>query len=622
MVKRDSWWKVFLLLLTIVIGTIYAIPNLFGDDPAVQVIGRRGFDVTQVQEQLVKAALASEQIGYRDLSWKKDGMLLRFYTQDSQLKAKDAIENALGSHYVTALDLVPATPMWLANLGAAPMKLGLDLRGGIHFVLQVDMQTVLRNQAGSFLQEIKMKLANQHIAYTDMRLAPEQAEVEAPELIIQAADTATVKRLVSQELGSQLLLLPESDRNTLYYKLSDETIVQAKKSALSQTETVMRNRVNELGVAEASVASQGKNRVVVELPGVQDAAQAKELIGGTATLKFMLVDQAHSVDAALKGQGPVGSTIYWNDKERPVLLKNQVILTGKAVVGATVGFDRDNRPAVNVRLTGNEVSNFSKVTRDNVGKGMAVVLVQTTLSSKKINGKDVFQRKTSERVISIATIQQALGNSFQITGIGEVKDAQSLAIQIRAGALPAPVQIVEDQVIGPTLGAQNIHIGLVSLAAAMIVTLLFMLVYYRAFGIYANIALILNMIFLFAIMSVMGATMSLPGIAAAVLHIGMAVDANVLIFERIREELRAGISPHKAISQGFDRALATIVDSNLTTLIVAVVLFAIGTGSVKGFAVVLIIGIVTSLLTAVTMTRGMVNFVYGNRPIKKLSIGI
>ncbi|WP_231119659.1 preprotein translocase subunit SecD [Piscirickettsia salmonis] len=245
------------------------------------------------------------------------------------------------------------------------------------------MQTVLRNQAGSFLQEIKMKLANKHIAYTDMRLAPEQAEVEAPELIIQAADTTTVKRLVSQELGSQLLLLPESDRNTLYYKLSDETIAQAKKSALSQTETVMRNRVNELGVAEASVASQGKNRVVVELPGVQDAAQAKELIGGTATLKFMLVDQAHSVDAALKGQGPAGSTIYWNDKERPVLLKNQVILTGKAVVGATVGFDQNNRPAVNVRLTGNEVSNFSKVTRDNVGKGMAVVLVQTTLSSKK-----------------------------------------------------------------------------------------------------------------------------------------------------------------------------------------------------------------------------------------------
>ncbi|WP_235602836.1 protein translocase subunit SecD [Piscirickettsia litoralis] len=605
MVKRDSWWKVLLLLFAIVVGTIYAIPNLFGDDPAVQVIGRRGFEVTKTQVNLVKAALASDQISYRDLSLNKGSLLLRFHTQGSQLKAKDVIENVLSSsQYVTALDLVPATPMWLSNLGAAPMKLGLDLRGGIHFVLQVDMQTVLRNQAESFLQEIKMKLASQHIPYSAMRLAPEKASVEAPELIIQANDTDAVKSMVSKELGSQLVLLPKSDAKTLYYRLSDDTVAQAKKSALSQTETVMRNRVNELGVAEASVASQGKNRVVVELPGVQDAAQAKELIGGTATLKFMLADQTHSVEAAVKGQNIPGSTVYWTDKERPVLLKNQVILTGKAVVGATVGFDQDNRPAVNVRLTGNEVSNFSKVTRENIGKGMAVVLVQTTLSSKKVDGKDVFHRKVSQSVISVATIQQALGNSFQITGIGDVKDAQSLAIQIRAGALPAPVQIVEDQVIGPTLGAQNIHIGLVSLAAAMIVTLLFMLVYYRAFGIYANIALILNMIFLFAIMSVMGATMSLPGIAAAVLHIGMAVDANVLIFERIREELRAGTSPHKAINEGFGRALATIIDSNLTTLIVAVVLFAIGTGSVKGFAVVLIIGIVTSLFTAVTMTRG------------------
>ena len=548
---------------------------------------------------------------------------MRFDNTTAQMQAQDALKASLGKAYVVAINLASNSPNWLAGIGANPMKLGLDLRGGMYFLLDVDMQTVVENRLQNIATALRTKLRRQDIRYTGLVLDKSNSRITVDFRNEQIGDKA--QSYIAKQYP---VLKVDNDKLGRAYQLqltlTPQEVLRIKNYAVEQTLDVMRNRVNELGVSEATVTRQGADRIVIELPGLQDAARAKSIIGGTATLKAMLVNESADVQAAVHGDVPIGSSIYYNQQGRPVVLKNQVILTGNAISGASVGYDQNtNLPVVQVRLSGPQVANFSRVTGANINKRMAIVLVQKTFSKHKVKGKRVTTTKTSQRVINVAVIQSRLGNQFQITGVGTARAAQNLALLIRAGALPAPVQIAEEKSIGPTLGAQNIHMGIVSVCVAMLLVVLFMALYYRLFGVIANVALLLNLVFIVAVMSLLpGATLTLPGIAGIVLNVGMAIDANVLIFERIREELRNGNTCQAAIHAGYERAFATIVDSNVTTLIAAVVLFAIGTGAVKGFAVTLMIGIVTSMFTAITVTRALVNKIYGGRVVKKLSIGM
>lgn len=537
-------WKYYFLFILLILGTLYAVPNLFGEDPAVQVAGLKGYLVDEGVAQEVQKLLSDYQLDFKSMALTETGLLVRFKNAETQLKAKELIQKSLTTPVSVALNLAPVTPRWLVSLGAHPMKLGLDLRGGVHFLMQVDMSTV-------------------------------------------------INRRMEGHSGT----------------LSEAELQVIRNETMEQTLATLRNRINELGVSEAVVQRQGLNRVIVELPGIQDTAYARDILGKTATLKFVLEDQKHSVKDVIAGNPVVGSKIYFDRFNRPVLLKTQAIVTGESVVSASTSQDRDGHPAVAIRL-GGDVALFSKVTRENIGHRMAVIYIE---NNHGVN---------TESVISLATIQSALGNQFQITGL-RFEEARDLALLLRAGALPAPVSIVEESIVGPSLGQENIRMGMISVAVGLSLVLLGMAAYYSVFGIIANVALVANLILLVAAMSLIGATLTLPGIAGIVLTLGMAVDANVLIFERIREELRLGLSSRASIHRGFQYAFATIVDSNLTTLIVGVVLFAIGTGPVKGFAVTLSIGILTSLLTATMGTRSLVELLYGGKTaIKRLRVGI
>ena len=609
-------WGYFLIVLAIILGVIYALPNIYGESNAVQISPKDGKPVTTVLGTQVQQILQQNNIHYTSYAVNTNDITIKFPDTDQQIKAQDDIQQTLGDQYSVAINLQPNTPKWLQTIGANPMKLGLDLRGGMYFLLDIDMQSVLDNSLQSTVSDLRANLRTQDIRYSDITLKPQGilVQLRTPDALT-AAQTYIAKQYPTLQVSQSA-----KDPTALWLSLSPQEAQQLESYAADQTVQVMRNRVNELGVAEASVAKEGQDRVVIELPGVQDAARAKDILGGTATLQVMLVNEQADPNAPI----PFGSTLYNMTNGQPVVLKNQVVLTGKSFVGANVGYDpQTNLPVVNVKLSGPEVSNFSQVTGENIQHLMAIVLIQQTFTKSDVNGKTVTKTKTDKQVISVATIQSQLGNNFQITGIGGVQEAQHLALMIRAGALPAAVQIVSEKQIGPTLGAQNIRVGEISIVVSMLLVMIFILFYYRVFGVIANIALILNIVFLFAIMSIIpGATLTLPGIAAVVLHVGMAIDCNVLIFERIREELRNGTPVQAAVHNGFTRAFATVVDSNVTTLIVAVILFAIGTGSIKGFAVVLIIGILTSMFTAVTVTRGLVNLTYGGRVVKRLSIGI
>jgi len=543
-------WKYALLAVIIVLGLIYALPNIYGEDPAVQVMGLQGTAVNTAVEDQVAALLHDKNITYKSTEIVDHQLLVRFSNTEVQIASRDLIQAVLGENYSVALNLAPATPHWLEMLGANPMKLGLDLRGGVRFVMDVDVASKLT--------------AN---------MSPEELE-------------------------------------------------QARTYTMEQTATTLRNRVNELGVAEALIQREGSNRIVVELPGIQDTARAKDILGKTATLDFMLEDADHDLLQAVQGRVPPGSKIFYDQNGMPYLLKNRVILTGDSIVGASSQYDtRDSKPVVAITLGGSGTRLFKETTMHNVGKHMAVVYRETNMVETVINGKTAMMPVNTERVISFATIQSALGNNFEISGLS-VEDARDLALLLRAGSLPATISIVEERVIGPSMGQENINKGITSVVVGFCLILVFMTAYYSVFGIIANIALLLNLILLLAVMSLIGATLTLPGIAGIVLTLGMAVDANVLIFERIREELRRGASPHASIHSGFEHAFATIVDSNLTTLIVGVILYAVGTGPVKGFAVTLSLGIVTSLFTAVTATRAIVELIYGKRQVKRLLVGI
>ncbi|WP_084185957.1 MULTISPECIES: protein translocase subunit SecD [Vibrio] len=618
MLNRYPLWKYLMVMFTIAIAALYALPNLYGEDPAIQVTGARGASVDMSTLDSVTQALEKQGLSHKSIALENGSILVRFGDTDTQISARDVINEALGSDNIVALNLAPATPDWLESIGAAPMKLGLDLRGGVHFLMEVDMDAAMEKLVGQQEEAFRSELREEKIRYRAIRPSGKEA-VEVLLRDQQQLDDA--QQLLEKNHPDMIFTESGSDgRFALVATFSEQRLVEIRNYAVEQNITILRNRVNELGVAEPLVQRQGASRIVVELPGVQDTARAKEILGATATLEFREVDSKADLAAAASGRAPAGSEIKQDRDGRPVVLKKRVILGGSSITDASSSVDEYGRPQVNISLDsegGNKMSAFSK---KNIGKLMATVFAEYKDSGRRTPDGRVILSK-HEEVINQATIQSALGRNFRITGIDSAAEAHNLALLLRAGALIAPISIVEERTIGPSMGQQNIDMGVQACIWGMVAVMLFTLFYYRKFGLIANMALMANLVLIIGVMSMIpGATMTLPGIAGIVLTVGMAVDANVLIFERIREELRDGRSPQQAIHQGYANAFSTIADANITTLITAIILFAVGTGAIKGFAVTLSIGILTSMFTAIVGTRCVVNLMYGGKRINKLSI--
>ncbi len=618
MQNKYPLWKNIMLVLLVLVGLVYAIPNIYTEEPAVQISSRAPILPTALKDKIEKM-LQLSHLKYKSVTADSERLEVRFASTDVQLQARDVIKAGLGPDYTVALNLVPSTPKWFAKIGAEPMKQGLDLRGGVHFLLEVDVDSVLTRRYEGLMKSIGHGFREAELRYSGIRYVPERG------IEVRFKDNTFFQKAINYlRIDFPDLALKQSkEAPELTLSLSEAELSKIRQNTIDQTMSILRNRVNELGVGEAVVQQQGATRIAVDLPGIQDAARAKQILGGTATLEFHLVDSEHDPVIAKKtGAVPVGTKFYMMEGQ-PILLMRQVVLSGDSITSAMSSFDQQSAsPAVSIQLGGGGESFFTKITRENIGKRMAIVFVESRTTLQNIGGETKRVTRHEERVISAPVIQSALGNNFQITGLHDSKEAADLALLLRAGALPAAIYPVEERTVGPTLGQENIHRGMVSLEIGMLLILVSMFVYYRFFGAVANVALVLNLILLTALLSLLGATLTLPGIAGIVLTVGMAVDANVLIYERIREELRAGLSPQAAIHAGYDRAFSTILDANITTLIVAVVLFSIGTGPVRGFAVTLSLGLLTSMLTGVTYTRAMVNVFYGSRKVKKLSIGI
>ncbi|MGN8159186.1 protein translocase subunit SecD [Salinisphaera sp. SWV1] len=616
--NRYPLWKYFLLVVVLVVGVLYALPNLFGEQPAVQVSKANGNAATRQLESRVKSILSNADMAAQTVTLNNGRLLARYGGTDAQLKAAGVLKRKLGDNYTVALNLAPSTPAWLRAIKARPMSLGLDLRGGVHFLLQVDMDTVFKNTYDRYARDVPHYLRNHSIRYQRAYRDGDSVKLVFPGA---AAMHQAKNALPSQFNNLQFKQAPNAD-NTLVATLTDSRAQHIRNFALEQNLTTLRNRVNELGVSQPLVQRQGQDRIVVELPGVQDTAQAKRLLGKTATLQYRLVDQKHDAQQAAKtGNIPSGDQLYHTKNGQPILLKDDVIASGDQIVDASAGFDqKTNQPAVFVTLDGQAASKMFNVTSSHVGDPMAVLYTETRLETHYKNGKRVTTQHKDQRVISVANIQSAFGKRFQTTGL-QRGEAHDLALLLRAGALAAPVNIVSERTIGPSLGADNIAEGERAVVVGFLVVVAFMAIYYGIFGLIADLALFMNLVLVIAALSIMQATLTLPGIAGIVLTIGMAVDANVLIFERIREELDAGNTPQSAIKSGYDKAFSSIFDANITTLIAALMLFGFGTGPVKGFAVTLSLGIVTSMFTAIIGTRAIVNLTYGRRKrLKKLSI--
>ncbi|ATD27985.1 protein-export membrane protein SecD [Vibrio cholerae HC-51A1] len=606
-----------MVMLTIAVAALYALPNIYGEDPAIQITGARGASVDMSTLDAVTDALNKAQLSQKSIALENGSILVRFNDTDTQISARDIISEALGKDKIVALNLAPSTPDWLESIGAAPMKLGLDLRGGVHFLMEVDMDAAMEKLVSQQEEAFRSDLRDEKIRYRAIRPLSDAVEVT----LRDAEQLAQTKLLLESKHRDMTFTTSESDgRFVLVAKFTEARLQEIRNYAVEQNITILRNRVNELGVAEPLVQRQGATRIVVELPGVQDTARAKEILGATATLEFREVDDKADLAAAAAGRAPAGSEIKFDRNGRPVVLKKRVILGGSSITDASSSADEYGRPQVNISLDsegGNKMSAFSK---KNIGKLMATVFAEYKDSGKRSpEGKVILTKH--EEVINQATIQSALGRNFRITGIDSPAEAHNLALLLRAGALIAPISIVEERTIGPSMGQQNIDMGIQACIWGMVAVMLFTVLYYRKFGMIANIALMANLVLIIGVMSMIpGATMTLPGIAGIVLTVGMAVDANVLIFERIREELREGKNPQQAIHHGYANAFSTIADANITTLITAIILFAVGTGSVKGFAITLSIGILTSMFTAIVGTRCIVNLLYGGKRINKLSI--
>jgi preprotein translocase subunit SecD len=615
--NRYPWWKYALIVAIVVVGTIYALPNLYGEQPAIQISARRAAPVDSALLSKVESLLKGTHIRYASARLAADSILVRFESTEPQLKALDVVRQGLGDGYVVALQLASRTPGWLRAVNAQPMYLGLDLRGGVYFLLEVDMAGAVRQAQERYLGDIRTMLREKRIRYQRADLTPKGVEI----VFANREQLDAAREAVHSEYRNLVLSESESGTLALEAALSEHEKAEVRKFALQQNITTLRNRVNELGVAEPIIQQQGQDRIVVQLPGVQDTARAKEILGATATLEFRMVDQEHDVQQAVAGMVPPGARLYYERNGRPVLLKNQVMLTGDYITNATSGVDQQTgSPAVFISLDGRGARIFSEATKENVGKLMAVVFIETKTETRTVNGKVVRTHKKNEEVISVARILQQLGARFQITGLDSMNESHNLALLLRAGALAAPMDIVEERTVGPSLGQDNINQGFRSTIIGFVLVLIFMAWRYKLFGLVADLALTLNLVLIVAVMSMLQATLTMPGIAGIVLTLGMAVDANVLINERIREEIGAGNSPQASIHAGYERAMATIADANLTTLIAAVVLFGFGTGPIKGFAVTLSIGILTSMFTAIMGTRAVINLAFGGRRLRELPV--
>ncbi|MCW6567624.1 protein translocase subunit SecD [Yersinia ruckeri] len=615
MLNRYPLWKYVMLIAVILVGLLYALPNLYGEDPAVQITGARGIAASETTLDQVRTVLEKDNIASKSIALENGAILARFKDPDVQLRAREVLMAALGDKYVIALNLAPATPTWLARLGAEPMKLGLDLRGGVHFLMEVDMDTALGKLQEQTMDTMRSDLREKGIPYAAVRKLDNYG-VEVRFRDDKARDEA-ISYLSSRHRD---LVINSNGSNTLKAVMSDDRLREAREYAVQQNITILRNRVNQLGVAEPLVQRQGADRIVVELPGIQDTARAKEILGATATLEFRLVNTNVDGSVAASGRVPGDSEVKNTREGRPVVLYKRVILTGDHITDSTSSTDEYNQAQVNISLDSAGGSTMSNFTKDNIGKPMATLFVEYKDSGKKdANGRAILVKQ--EEVINVATIQSRLGNSFRITGIDNPNEARQLSLLLRAGALIAPIQIVEERTIGPTLGSQNIAQGLEACLWGLAVSILFMVVYYRKFGVIASTALLANLVLIVGVMSLLpGATLTMPGIAGIVLTLAVAVDANVLINERIKEEFKNGRSIQQAIHEGYKGAFSSIIDANVTTLITAIILYAVGTGSIKGFAITTAIGVITSMFTAIVGTRAIVNLLYGGKRINKLSI--
>lgn len=604
-----------MLVAVLIVGLLYALPNLYGEDPAVQITGARGVAASEQTLIQVQNTLQKEKISAKSVALEEGAILVRFDSTDTQLRAREALMSTMGDQFVVALNLAPATPRWLTAISAEPMKLGLDLRGGVHFLMEVDMDTALSKLQEQNMDSLRSDLREKGLSWTNVRKADNYG------VTIQFRDSdirdAAVSYLTARHRD---MVVSSQGDNSLRAVMSDERLREAREYAVQQNINILRNRVNQLGVAEPLVQRQGADRIVVELPGIQDTARAKEILGATATLEFRLVNSNVDRTAAAAGRIPGDSEVKMTREGQPVVLYKRVILTGDHITDSTSGVDQYNMPQVNISLDssgGNIMSNFTK---DNIHKPMATLFVEYKDSGKKdANGRSILMKQ--EEVINVATIQARLGQNFVITGIDNPNEARQLSLLLRAGALIAPIQIVEERTIGPTLGMQNITQGLEACLAGLAVSILFMILFYKKFGLIATTALLANLVLIVGIMSLLpGATLTMPGIAGIVLTLAVAVDANVLINERIKEELSNGRSVQQAIDEGYRGAFSSIFDANVTTLIKVIILYAVGTGAIKGFAITTGIGVATSMFTAIVGTRAIVNLLYGGKRINKLSI--
>jgi len=609
-------WKNLLVAVVVALGMLIALPNLFGKAPSVQVSRDDGTDLIDTTIEQVQSQIEEAGISFVD-AYDEDGrLLIRFDDVQQQLRASDLLRESLGKVYVVALTLSPRTPAWIRAIGLQPMSLGLDLRGGVHFLFEVDLEAAIKQRLEVIANDLNRQLRRERIR--------RNVRVVGDEVRIRVGDPANLDR--AEELVTELDELLEvrrtgsGEEQYLVVRLTDEQIRQRQDFAIEQNTITLRNRVNALGVAEPVVQRQGLNRIVVQLPGVQDPSQAERILDATATLEFRMVcDSENAFEAERRGRAPLGCELFRDRQGQPVLLKRGAVVTGDQLTDASQGFS-EGTPSVNVTLDSQGADEMLRNTRENVGKPMGVLFVEQSRELVEKDGELVQVTRTDREVINVATIQGVFSSRFQITGV-DVMEARDLALLLRAGALAAPIEIIEERFVGPSLGKDNIDRGFKSVMIGFVVVLIFMAVYYRLFGLVANLALCANLVMIVALLSMLGATLTLPGIAGIVLTVGMAVDANVLIFERIREEIKNGNTPQASIRAGYEKAFSTIADANITTLIAAIVLFSFGTGAIKGFAVTLSLGIITSMFTAIMGTRAVVNLYYGRQQrVKSLAI--
>jgi len=616
--KPYASWKYALLVITLLLGSLYALPNLFGDEPSVQVSTRSGDPLPEGFGDTVAAALQKDALAPRASALENQQWVVRFADEVGQLNAAEALKRELGNDYVVALNLAPKTPAWLRALGARPMALGLDLRGGVHFLIEVDIDDVRAKAVEGYVNDLPALLRRENIRYSGRR---QQGDA----IVLEFADAERVesaRRAIAEEYRELALAVPPAAPLTLEARISEAEAKRIQEFAVKQNLTTLRNRVNQLGVAEPVVQQQGANRIVVQLPGVQDTTRAKELLKATATLEYRAVDEANDPNqAAASGLVPAGSQLYFHRGDRrPYLLKRELIASGNQLVDAAPTVDQDGSPAVSVTLDGNGAKRMLAFTEKNVGNPMAVLFKETEIvTTYDADGEAHREKREIEEIISVATIRGVFGKRFQTTGLSS-KEAHDLAILLRAGALAAPIEIVEERTVGPSLGADNIRQGFAAAVLGLTLVVIFMVFYYRMFGLFAVGALLLNLVIVIAVLSLLQATLTMPGIAGIVLHMGIAVDANVLIYERIREELRNGNSPHAAIQAGYDRAFLTIADANITVLIGTLVLFALGAGPVKGFAITLAIGIISSQFTSIVGTRALAQLIFARRKMTDVPV--